>query len=139
MAVLTIVEAAGLSGLEPGTIREMIEGGRLRARSVPLVVGCTYLLETDQLDRLPRQHTAPGGTMDRQPSGASTGLESALDGLRAALARWRQASRVRSAENDERPLARPLPNGRTASGPREAELRTLAERVEDLLAPGPQR
>ena len=129
MALVTVVEAAGLCGLAPERIRELIERGGLAAQRVALPGGAAFLIELDEVERL-----RGGGVLPAAGAvGAVSALEGALDGLRASLARWRDGAGMAVDADEEGPLNRPMPAGRTASGPRAAELESLATRMERLL------
>jgi hypothetical protein len=127
VALVSVIEAAGLSGLPPEAIRRLIRGGRLRAVAVPLGARSDYLLESSQLEPL----AGPSGR-DLSP------LVDALAGLRAAIGRRRLEAEARLEAEDEEPgrapgaptRARPR---RGVSGLGETELRALAGRVERLL------
>lgn len=119
MALVTLVEAAGLSGLELNELRGLIERGRLAARAVPLEHGSVYLLESAALEPMPA-----GG----RP------LAEALAGLRAALLRRRLHAEARLEADDEAPRGERRPPGRTLSTRLDgAALASLSERVDRLL------
>ncbi len=131
--MLTLVEAAGLSGVPTERLRALIESGHLAASAVRLEHGSVYLVESEQLERLSARPEEPGSP--RAPDGSDP-LAEALAGLQAALAR-RTAARS-SAVHEARP-ANPSPGPETprrpACGLSQPELRRLAARVERLLGP----
>jgi excisionase family DNA binding protein len=132
MAYLTVVEAAGLSGLSPDTIRGLIQSGRLPARFVPADAGPAYLIDSDTLDALAlRQKPSPSPTNERdeQQPRESVRLRAALLGLRAALARRQTEPPVDGAS----PPVGSLSRRRGAGGLSQQELRLLSARVDRLL------
>ena len=139
--MVTMAEAAGLSGLAPDRIRELIDDGRLAADWVRLPVGSTYLIRMRQLEPF-RSARAPGVAqsvaMAPPAPPASPDLEAALAGLQAALARRRTYPRALS-ETDELPDERPTPTARPPRRPigglSAAELQALAAGIDRLLTP----
>ena len=140
MGLLTVVEAAGLSGLPPEVIRDLIGRGRLPARSVALPGGLAYLIEAADLEHF----TSDGLSTLNQSPGVPTAarqacLEAALAGLQAALARRRSpadATTPRAGPDDQPSPVSSLPPGRTTLGLSQDEVGALVARVDGLLAPG---
>lgn len=140
MGLLTVVEAASLSGLPPEVIRDLIGRGRLPARSVVLPSGLGYLIEPADLELF----TSDGlSTLNQSPglpaAARQACLEAALAGMQAALARRRSAADTTTprAEPDDQP--RPvssLPLGRTTLGLSQDDIGALVARVDGLLTPG---
>lgn len=118
MALLTLVEAAGLSGRDVDELRRLIERGRLPAQTVRLEHGPLYLVESTALEPVP-------------PRGEQ--LAEALGGLRAALLRRRLRAEARLETDDEPPRATPRPARSVSSRLDGAALAGLAERVNRLL------
>jgi hypothetical protein len=130
MAYLTVVEAAGLSGLSPHEVRELIQRGHLPARLVPAEAGPAYLVDNDTLVALSLRGLASGAPNWRTGNSAeSAPLLGALLGLRAALARRQAASSAPSRSTTANPEAR----RRGAIGLSRDELQILAARVDRLL------
>lgn len=124
MALVSVVEAAGLSGLPPDAIRALISTGSLQAVAVPIGCGPAYLVESEQLELLERSASERRGR-----------LVEALAGLQAAIGRRRVAAEARlEADDDEgpRPAARACGG---VGGLGAVELRSLAGLVERLLGP----
>jgi hypothetical protein len=134
MAFMTVVEVAGLSGLPPDTVRELIEGGQLAARAVPSENGVAYLVESDQLQSLGFSTGRAERLLGVPQVVHATTLQEALAGLQAALAR--RSTKVSPGEVNTSArsgfVRRPFPR-RPASGLSEAELQDLAERIDRLL------
>jgi hypothetical protein len=137
MSYLTVVEAAGLSGLPPETIRDLIRSGRVPATTVLADTGRAdlpaYLIESDLLPRLASSCQTAAAEIDNDaesPDGAR--LRRALLGLRAALARRQVVSANRPART-----AAPTACARRASGLSRSELRALSSRVDRLLWSSP--
>ena len=134
MALVTVVEAAGLSGLPPERIRALIETGQLTAQAVPLDHGPVYLVESAQIESIVSPPSTPAArrvaaTPSRDP------LVDALAGLRAALVRRRLLAE-RASDDDEDTSPRPAPpRRRLSNGLPDGELRALAARVDRLLGP----
>lgn len=119
MTLVTLVEAAGLSGLQIHDLRAMIERGRLPARTVALDHGSVCLVESSALERVPPRGDA---------------LAEALAGLRAALLRRRLRTEALLEADDEAPrVDRSPPRRALASRLDGAALASLAERVDRLL------
>ena len=134
MALITVVEAAGLSGLSPERIQALIEGGRLPAQAVPLDHRSVYLIESAELESIAAHLPEPGAARtaacaERDP------LVEALAGLRAALVRRRLVAETESDEEEASHPRRSAPRRSVSSRLPEPELRTLAARVDRLLRP----
>ena len=117
MALVPLIEAAGMSGVPLEQLRLLIESGCLAAQPVELEHGSVYLVESAQLAAIP----ANGDP-----------LAEALAGLRAALLRRRLQAETRLEADDELPRPMRRPARRLSSSLGDAELRALAERVDRL-------
>jgi hypothetical protein len=119
--LVTLIEAAGLSGRPVDELRGLIEQGHLPARAVPLDRGTVYLVESAALDRV-------------SPRGRA--LAEALAGLRAALLRRHLAAEAEHEADDEPPRPAPSrPRRALSTGLDGAALTSLARRVDRLLGP----